>query len=101
MHGRRVGAAAIMTAQAVLLFVVGETYIAVFALGDPTAGLTLPHRHVTTAVLEDDRLLLARDGVLDPFDQHFTEVATHLLAFLRVSNVHAADLRQRCLAVPH
>ena len=96
--GRWIMATAVVAAQLVLLLVVGQAHVALVTLGDPAAGLALPHRHVAAPVLEDDGLLSTVQGLLHGVDQRAAEMATHGLPFVCIPQVDPRDVRHGHIA---
>ena len=95
-----VGVAAVVAGQLVHGSVERERDVAVLAAGHPSALLALNHRGVAAAVLEEDGLLAALQGLSDTRQQQRREGAVHHLAPLQVSDVYHLYLGQLHALVP-
>ena len=75
---QRDGVAAIVAGEHVGVLVIGERHVAVLALGHPAALAAAHHRGITTAILEQDDLLVILQRMAAVTEQLTREHAVHL-----------------------
>ena len=92
--GNLVGASAIVASEHIQALVIGQTHVAILALGHPTTSVTLYHRGKTTTVLKEDNLLFPFKGIVYLLHQHGREGTLHPLLMRQFLDVHPFDVRK-------
>src|SRR5690606_6306124 len=85
--------AAVVTAQLVVILVVGKAHGTVLALGDPGALVAADERGITAPVLKQDHLFVPRQPLLYSSNQFARKVVVHVLALLLFPHVNQLDGR--------
>ena len=93
-HGHLVDGTAVVAYQLVHLAVQRQRDVTVLTVGHPAALLTLYHRGIAAAVLEEDGLLATFQGFTQTGEQQWRERAAHHLAALQVAGVYHLYLGQ-------